>query len=73
MGSTGCVITASVKSSVTAPLLTLTSIRRGTSHGPVRSTLEDWQSIRTRSLGAGAPSTVPAADGRSLVTEASSA
>ena len=34
MGSNGCVITASVKSSVTAPLLTRISIRRGTSHGP---------------------------------------
>ena len=38
MGSNGCVMTASVKSSVTHPLLTRTSIRRGTSHGPVRST-----------------------------------
>ena len=56
MGSDGCVITASVKSSVTTPLLTRTSIRRGTSHGPVRSTAEDWQSMRTRSFGAGAPS-----------------
>ena len=66
-------MTASVKSSVTTPLLTRTSIRRGTSHRPVRSTAEEWQSMRTTSLGAGAPSTVPAADGRSLVTLASSA
>jgi len=71
--SDGWVITAPVKSSVTVPLATRTSIRRGTTQGPSRVTLLLPQSMRTRSFGSGsgAPGTRPGTAGRSLTRAAS--
>lgn len=77
----GSVMTASVKSRVTLPLVTLTSSCLGTTHGPSRRALPLVTSIRTRSFGARAPSVpacagatpAPGAAGRSAVSAASSA
>ena len=80
MRSSGCVITASVKSSVTPPPLTLTSSSFGTTQGPSRRALLPWTWIRTRSFGValtapapGGTTAAPGVAGRSVVSAASSA
>ncbi len=72
--SVGHEVTASVKSSVTLPLVTCTSMRRGTSHGPSRRAVALWQSMRITSFGlaAGAPAGDCRAAGRSEISAASS-
>src|SRR5271166_488099 len=72
--SDGCVITASVKSSFTWPLVTFTSIRCGTTHRSTRCTCPLAQSMRATSLARGAVpglATAPSA-GRSATSRASS-
>jgi hypothetical protein len=73
--SDGCVITASVKSSVMWPLLTRTSIRGGTSQRPSRLAQPLVRSMRIMSFGLrpSAPATSPGAAGRSRLSAASSA
>jgi Winged helix DNA-binding domain len=66
-------ITASVKSSVTLPLVTRTSIRCGTTQRPSRRILPLRQSMCTTSFGCGSgASTKPGTAGRSVVSAASS-
>jgi 4a-hydroxytetrahydrobiopterin dehydratase len=69
--SDGHEVTASVKSSVTLPLVTSTCMRRGTIHGPCRRVLEAWHSMRTRSFGL-VPGPAAGDAGRSDTSAASS-
>ena len=80
MRSSGWVITASVKSSVTLPPRTVTSSSFGTTQRPSRRTLLPRTSMRTSSFGValtapgpGGATTAPAVAGRSAVSAASSA
>src|SRR6266540_5317605 len=72
--SDGHQVTAWVKSSVTLPPVTCTSMRRGTIHGPSRRVLALWQSMRTSSFGftSDAPAGDAGAPGMSETSAASS-
>ena len=80
ISSDGCEMSASVKSSLTAPLVTRTSIRRGTTQRPSRLVLPLPHSMRPTSLGSGTATpaggtggTGVLAAGRSVVSTAKSA
>jgi hypothetical protein len=74
MCSDGHQVTASVKSSVTLPLVTRSSMRWGTIHRPSRRAVPPWQAMRTTSFGVppGAPAGDCGAAGRSEISAASS-